>query len=794
VNISRFFGSTSREAMRQVRLALGPEALIVSNRRINGGVEILATDPTSAANMAQGAASAAVDAGVPAPAVLQPAPPRGAYAPPPAPGQDTVVMSAIGEMRGALETRIDELLWGNQLRAAPQAAVLFQTLLGLGFSTALLRAMLKRLPSPLSGRAALQWARNELVTHLPVMDSEESFWRPGLALALVGPTGVGKTTTIAKLAARCVRRAGPDKLVLLTTDTYRIGAHEQLKIYGQMLRVPVHVVQDADELRQICAGLRPDQTLLIDNVGISQRDRYISEQAAMLAGAGRQVGRLLVLNASSHGDTLDEVARCYANDGGTPLQGCIITKVDEASRLGAALDTAIRYQLPIHYVSNGQKVPEDLGRAQAADLVDQALVQDHQRQALYAPTEADFAALMSLSKPLQDDTEAAAADSRRKRLLPGLLSMAGQGDTRLSMDDLQAACGCIDDDPAISEAYDLWRSHSAAKPDPATLKTYIDHMLRVARQEAGRAEAGHVLAIHDHVTTATGQGSRGQLRASLVFNRRAEPLATPMQQLAFAEGWLSSCGASSQHAPSIGEALRHQIQWLGEHGAGLPLVHLFEGGTQSLWRALSATDVSWLAQCPAGTRIQIDGCATTLGAVSKTLHYRPVGGGGILPGLGFVAGMPVGDVVVWTATESVELAARQHDALRLQLVSLRIVRRADGSLIRSLYGLSNVQASALAPDILSAWLLARAEIKLALRYAADAWQTLAQDRNDTRSQQKAALVAVQAGMAAWQLKQSQAAAPARRVAASLINRPGLPAVTAGAALMKLFALKEMVEA
>src|SRR3546814_4024113 len=99
---------------------------------------------------------------------------------------------------------------------------------------------------------------------------------------------------------------------------------------------------------------------LIDNVGISQRDRYISEQAAMLASSGRRVNRLLVLNASSHGDTLDEVARTYAGDGGSPPIGCIITEIDEASRLGAALDTAIRYQLPIHYVSNGQKVPENL--------------------------------------------------------------------------------------------------------------------------------------------------------------------------------------------------------------------------------------------------------------------------------------------------------------------------------------------------------------------------------------------------------------------------------------------------
>src|SRR5690606_36167936 len=127
--------------------------------------------------------------------------------------------------------------------------------------------------------------------HLPVLENEDALWKPGCAIALVGPTGVGKTTTLAKLAARCVRRSGPDSLVLLTTDTYRIGAHEQLKIYGQMMRVPVHVAQDVQELQAIVRQVRPDQTLLIDNVGISHRHHYIAEQAAMLAGAGRPVTR-----------------------------------------------------------------------------------------------------------------------------------------------------------------------------------------------------------------------------------------------------------------------------------------------------------------------------------------------------------------------------------------------------------------------------------------------------------------------------------------------------------------------
>src|SRR5690606_32669101 len=233
--------------------------------------------------------------------------------------------------------------------------------------------------------------------------------------------GVGKTTTLAKLAARAVRRFGPQNVVLITTDTYRIGAHEQLKIYGQILRVPVHVVQDAEQLAQIVRGVSPDSVILIDNVGISQRDRYVAEQAAMLASAGREVRRLLVLNAASHGDTLDEVARTYRNDGGAQLAGCIITKVDEAARLGAVLDTCIRYQLPVHYVSDGQKVPENLHFLPAVDLVDRTLADASSTSALYAPTGADLAALM----PAPDSGVAkpgTMSGGQRQRLLSSVLS------------------------------------------------------------------------------------------------------------------------------------------------------------------------------------------------------------------------------------------------------------------------------------------------------------------------------------------------------------------------------------
>ncbi|MEO6986764.1 MAG: flagellar biosynthesis protein FlhF, partial [Paralcaligenes sp.] len=571
MNVSRFFGNTNREAMRQVRLALGSEALIVSNRRINGGVEILATDPTVAPSEGDAVTLAAPGVALREPGFendvhLRPGPAAAL------PGTD--VLGAIGDLRGSLETRIDELLWGSQLRRAPQAVSLFQTLLGLGFSTALLRAMLKSLPEQLSAKAALQWVRHELTMHMPVLANEADLWVPGCALALVGPTGVGKTTTVAKLAARCIKRQGAGKVVLITTDTYRIGAHEQLKIYGQMMQTPVHIVQDVDELRRIVGGIRPDQTILIDNVGTSQRDHYIVEQAAMLAGAGRSVQRLLVLNASSQGDTLDEVARAYCNDGGSPISGCIITKLDEASRMGAALDTAIRYQLAVHYVSNGQKVPENLLFLSAADLVDQALAPRQRARALYAPTQADFAAVMSLTKTPQVPVDAA-KDERRRQLLPQLLALtsAAQGAVAGAVPtqaNIKAACDYLESDLACSEAMDLWRLYTSAAKAASSVPALIDQQWGTVHNLLARTEDSYVLAVHHRVKLSSQGDAAASLHATALLTGRAVALSSPMQALARAEGWLSSSGESALAAPGPGDSVRRQIEAITRRDNGVP--------------------------------------------------------------------------------------------------------------------------------------------------------------------------------------------------------------------------------
>lgn len=451
MNVSRFFGATNREAMRQVRMALGPDALIISNRRVNGGVEIMAADQTSV--------GAATDDGLSrsaAPSGPVMAPTRTAPMPAAPSASPADVMQALGSMRGLLESGFDELMWGAQLRKAPQAVTLFQKLLALGFSTALLRAMLKRLPQVASARVALQWCRDELTANLPVMTNEDELWAPGTVLALVGPTGVGKTTTVAKLAARGVRRFGPSNLLMITTDTYRIGAHEQLKIYGRMMRVPVHVAQDRSELIRLLATASPDARVLIDNVGLSQRDRHVREQAAMLCGLPRPVKRLLVLNAASQGDTLDEVARAYTQDGGSPLIGCLVSKLDESPRVAPALDIAIRYQLPIHYACTGQKVPEDLVHMDAASWVEQALLPAQPASALFSASAADLAALMEIpsgtTEPQSQKSGQPAAAA-----MPSLMALMASSNGALDHELLRKACDELDTCEAYTAAYQHWR-------------------------------------------------------------------------------------------------------------------------------------------------------------------------------------------------------------------------------------------------------------------------------------------------------------------------------------------------
>ena len=284
------------------------------------------------------------------------------------------LVDEIDSMRSAFEQQFALLNWNGQKGSASLRINLLPRLLGAGFSVSLghglLDGLMKYPDAGCNEKQAMQRIRDALTQNLNTIESEDEILEKGGIYALVGPTGVGKTTTTAKLAARCVIRHGAENLALVTTDGYRIGGHDQLRIYGKILGVAVHAVNDAKDLPVVLAELRRKHMVLIDTVGMSQRDPMVAEQVAMFAGCGAEVKRLLLLNAASSLQTLDEVAAAYRGSG---LAGAIITKMDEAVVRGSALEIAIRHSLPLYYVSSGQRVPEDLELADLEKLVNLAL-------------------------------------------------------------------------------------------------------------------------------------------------------------------------------------------------------------------------------------------------------------------------------------------------------------------------------------------------------------------------------------------------------------------------------------
>jgi flagellar biosynthesis protein FlhF len=284
------------------------------------------------------------------------------------------VMAEMAAMRALIQEQMTQLAWSESLRRSPLRARLTRDLLLAGYSASLARTITDKLPDDFNAAEAQGWLASLLARNLATIDPVDELVARGGVYALIGPTGVGKTTTTAKLAARCAVRYGAGKLALLTTDSYRVGAQDQLRIYAKILGVAVHTVSDRHDLRQALESVRGKHLVLIDTVGIGQRDSRVAEQTQLLDHP--DISRLLLLNAAAQAETLEEVVTTYrrATDGTpTALAGAIVTKVDEAARTGGVLDVAIRNRLTLHYATNGQRVPEDLAIANARYLIDRSL-------------------------------------------------------------------------------------------------------------------------------------------------------------------------------------------------------------------------------------------------------------------------------------------------------------------------------------------------------------------------------------------------------------------------------------
>ncbi|WP_428382887.1 flagellar biosynthesis protein FlhF [Nevskia ramosa] len=449
MKIKRFVAKNMREAIRMVREEQGPDSVILSNRRVQGGIEVVAAVDYDEALMQQSLRRGAQ----PADAVEPPLPEPKAESNPgplmtPAPGSDRVPLDILladfgepeaapaawpstpisshaaapinspmprsqaaslspvslnygqsgnqafavsaqpgaalashefvelqramqlelGGMRRMLQEQLAGMAWNDLRRHHPQRYTVLKTLTDLGLDAPLAREIAEQLPETTSAERARFLPLGLLARRIPVAPHDAVL--EGGVIALVGPTGVGKTTTIAKLAARYAEAHGLRDIALVAMDHYRIGAAEQLYTYGRLLGVPVYTVTPQQSLRDTLAKLSDRKLVLIDTVGMSPRDGALEQQVQMLAEASTRLKVFLTIAATSQSGDQDDVVRRFGGIGpGSRIAGCVISKLDETTRIGGALSAAIRHQLPIAYVTDGQRVPEDLQVARADQLV-----------------------------------------------------------------------------------------------------------------------------------------------------------------------------------------------------------------------------------------------------------------------------------------------------------------------------------------------------------------------------------------------------------------------------------------
>jgi len=284
------------------------------------------------------------------------------------PSDISTMREEMNAIRQLLEHQVSGLMQQDMARRDPTRACMIDRLVGMGIEHDVAEQMACFVPDDVSRqqawKALLQMVENQMHT------TNNEILRQGGVFALVGPTGVGKTTTVAKLAALGAQKYGADKVALITTDTYRIGAYEQLATYGRIIGCGVKQVKDANELAEVLYHLRNKRLVLIDTAGMSQRDLRLTEQLNTLMRNQRvDIRSYLVLSATAQVNVLQETVRHFKK---VQLSGCIFTKLDESLSLGEIISIAIQNRLPIGYLTNGQRVPEDIRVANAEKLVKKA--------------------------------------------------------------------------------------------------------------------------------------------------------------------------------------------------------------------------------------------------------------------------------------------------------------------------------------------------------------------------------------------------------------------------------------
>ncbi|QGZ30501.1 flagellar biosynthesis protein FlhF [Stutzerimonas stutzeri] len=397
MQVKRFFAADMRIAMKMIRDELGADAVITGNRRVAGGVELTAVldypmetvtpkqpNPALEAELRKTQARiASAHAELQAPSRVQAGKDRqlldekasAAVVPEPAAAPAAVdsrtiqaMQSELQGLRELIEVQLGSIAWGHEQSRRPQQAGLWRRLQRIGLPAELSRALLEKVSTVSEPRQAWRMLLAHLAQSIKVSKVEPL--EEGGIIALVGPAGAGKTTTLAKLAARYVLKHGAQSIALASMDNYRIGAQEQLKTLGRILDVPVIQIDPSQPLSKTLAPLARKRLILVDTAGLPTGDPMMRAQLEALADRGVKSKNYLVLPATSQSQVLKATWHNYRRCG---LAGCILTKLDEAGSLGDVLGLAISQHLPIAYLADGARIPDDLHLPRSHQLVSRAV-------------------------------------------------------------------------------------------------------------------------------------------------------------------------------------------------------------------------------------------------------------------------------------------------------------------------------------------------------------------------------------------------------------------------------------
>lgn len=351
MRVEKFTGSDMREAMAAVRTALGKDAMIISSRRVNDLTEITAALDFDPSEPAHSKALQKIKRHEANPQMEELSP------------SIQQIQGELGRLRKLFEGELAQLSWRDQNSRQPnrQALITRLELAGIGrdFAASVVDAVLPCDDIEQGWRKTLGYLGARINTY------QDDILEEGGVIGLMGSTGVGKTITAAKLAARFALKHGRSHVAFISTDKYKIGGQEQLVSLGGILGIPVQLAANADQMQRTLDSLSQRKLIIIDTAGMSQRDMSLADQFETLKGAER-IKPLLVLPATARESIIHETITAFSR---IELAGTILTKLDECDALGPVLSCIMQHELPLAFTTNGQKIPDDLHRAEPKALL-----------------------------------------------------------------------------------------------------------------------------------------------------------------------------------------------------------------------------------------------------------------------------------------------------------------------------------------------------------------------------------------------------------------------------------------